>query len=188
MVAAAENWAAVMEQLLDGDRLALLKVSRLATSLLSGWRAFDFRDDWEDLIQESILAVALAVREGKLRERQAIVGYLRTTLRFKFVDHLKGHLRCHKNETLPWEEVTEAATADPGQAASLSPEARQDLQQALAKLPEKKRNAVLGVYLEGKTYDEVAADTGIPLGSLKRYLRDGLAELRGELAGFFEGG
>ena len=46
--------------------------------------------------------------------------------------------------------------------------------------------AVVGVHVHGKTYAQVAEESGIPLGSLKRYLRDGLAQLREELAGFLE--
>ena len=49
-------------------------------------------------------------------------------------------------------------------------------------LPEKRREVVVRVYVEGLTYPEAAERTGIPLGSLKRYLRDGLAQLRDELS------
>jgi hypothetical protein len=42
------------------------------------------------------------------------------------------------------------------------------------------------VYVEGNTYSEAAAATGIPLGSLKRHLREGLATLRTGLADFRE--
>ena len=37
---------------------------------------------------------------------------------------------------------------------------------------------VRAVYLQGCTYEEAAARTGIPFGSLKRALREGLAALR----------
>jgi DNA-directed RNA polymerase specialized sigma24 family protein len=40
---------------------------------------------------------------------------------------------------------------------------------------------VTAVYVGGMTYEEAARATGIPLGTLKRYLRDGLAQLREEL-------
>ena len=42
------------------------------------------------------------------------------------------------------------------------------------------------MYIEGRTYEEAAEATGIPLGSLKRYLRLGLGQLRLELAGALE--
>jgi RNA polymerase sigma-70 factor (ECF subfamily) len=64
----------------------------------------------------------------------------------------------------------------------------QDVRGALERLSENRRVAVLGVYLEGKTYNAVAEETGIPLGSLKRYLREGIAQLREELGDFLDSG
>src|SRR5262245_9698732 len=97
------DWAAVLERLCANDRAALLQLTRLINSFLVRWNAYDFRDDWEDLIQEVVLAGATALRDGHLRERGAAFGYLRTTARFKFVDRLKRHLRCG-GERLPWED------------------------------------------------------------------------------------
>jgi DNA-directed RNA polymerase specialized sigma24 family protein len=52
------------------------------------------------------------------------------------------------------------------------------LRTALQRLPEKQRLAVPAVYVEGQTYEAATAATAIPLGSLKRYLKEGLEELR----------
>ena len=41
--------------------------------------------------------------------------------------------------------------------------------------------AIDGIYAQGRTYEEVAASTGIPLGTMKRRLRDALASLRERL-------
>ena len=127
----------------------------------------------------------VALREGRIQDRRAVVGYLRSTARFKFVDRLKRHLRCSEDQTLPWEDVIgrdEASLATNPEDLEL----RRDLVQALEVLDEKRRVAVVGVHVQGKTYTQVSEESGIPLGSLKRYLRDGLAQLREELAGFLE--
>lgn len=50
------DWAAVLERLLAGDRLALLQLSRLVNGFLARWNADDFRDEWDDVIQEVVLA------------------------------------------------------------------------------------------------------------------------------------
>lgn len=176
----------MLERLLEGDRLALVELSRLINSFLSRWNAYDFRDEWDDLIQEVLVASGTALREGRIRERAAVVGYLRTTARFKFVDRLKSHLRHRENDTLPWEDVVDSSL-EPASDDEAADATRRDLQRALAKLPEKKREAVLAVYVHGKTYDEASDATGIPLGSLKRYLREGLSELRLELSPLLEG-
>ena len=44
-MASRENWAAVMQSLIDGDREAFLKLSRLVRGFLVGWRAYDFQDE-----------------------------------------------------------------------------------------------------------------------------------------------
>lgn len=182
-----QDWAAVLEQMLAGDRLALARLSRLVASFLARWNAFDFRDDWDDLIQEVLLAAARAMQQGALRERNAVVGYLKSTARHKFADRLKTQLRRGEKESLPWEDAVEGLL-EPSQEESESGSAlAHDLRAALSRLPEARREAVVAVYLEGKTYDEAAADTGIPLGSLKRYLREGLAQLRQSLAVFGRG-
>ena len=61
-----------------------------------------------------------------------------------------------------------------------------EVRDAILKLPEKQRLAVLSVYLEGRTYDEAAQHTAIPLGSLKRYLRAGLATLHTQLSEYHD--
>lgn len=176
-----EDWAAIVEALLGGDRLALARLSRLINRFLARWNAYDFRDEWDDLIQEVVLATATALRDGRIRERGAVFGYLRTTARFKFVDRLKLHLRCGEDEALPWEEVVEGPL-EPGGDEVGEHELSRDLREALERLPEKPRQVVAAIHIEGKTYDEAAQATGIPLGSLKRHLRDGLARLRAELS------
>ncbi|MFP6641681.1 MAG: RNA polymerase sigma factor [Myxococcota bacterium] len=181
------DWGATLEALLEGDALALARLTRLINGFLGRWNAYDFRSDWEDLVQEVVVAAALALREGRIRDRRAVVGYLRTTARYKFIDRLKAHTRTREDETLPWEEVLAADEAkvaeDPG-AGEMS----RDLAQALERLPSKQRLAVVGVHVQGRTYDQVAEDTGIPLGSLKRYLRDGLSQLREDLSDFLDSG
>ena len=181
------DWGATLEALLEGDALALARLTRLINGFLGRWNAYDFRSDWDDLVQEVVVAGAIALRDGKIRDRRAVVGYLRTTARFKFIDRLKAHTRTHEDETLPWEDVVGADEAkvaeDPNEA-----EMSRDLSQALGRLPEKQRLVVTGVHVQGRTYDQVAEDTGIPLGSLKRYLRDGLSSLREDLSDFLDSG
>ena len=183
----SEDWYAVLEALQGGDSLALARVTRLVNGFLAGWNAYDFRSDWDDLLQEVIIAACLALREGRIRDRRAVVGYLRSTARFKFVDRLRAHLRTKEDQTLPWEDVVgsdELAAADEVVPEGLS----HDVRNAVERLPEKQQVAVLGVYVQGKTYNAVSEESGIPLGSLKRYLREGLAQLRADLSDFVETG
>jgi RNA polymerase sigma-70 factor, ECF subfamily len=179
------DWMAVVERLLAEDVAAFLALARLVNGYLARWRAYDFADEWDDLIQEAVLATVAAVRSGRLRDPAAVSGYVRVVTRNKLADRLRARLRLGRNALLPWDERIAAGALDP---EGLSRELRADVVAALAELPEKKRLAVCAVYLEGKTYDQVSSEAGIPLGTLKRYLRDGLAQLKDRLQGSLDGG
>ena len=175
----APDWLAVVARLADGDRAAFLELNRLVTAILVQLRAYDFREEWDDLRQEVLLAVVANAKAGRLRDPQAFVGYVRIVTRNKFVDRLKQHLRLREDEALPWDDetarVTSLPVADTGEAAYLWA--------AVRALPDDEQRVLHGLYRQGRTYQEVADDTGIPLGTLKRRLRSALDTLRERLGG-----
>jgi RNA polymerase sigma-70 factor (ECF subfamily) len=177
MPASPEDWVAVLDRLLRGDRLAFLEVNRLVTGYLQQLRAWDFRDEWDDLRQEVLLSIVASARAGRLRDAQAFLAYTRAITRNKFVDRLKRRLRCKEKETLPWDEQTaralEARTDESGSA---------ELRAAVQSLPLDQQRVLDGIYTQGKTYQEVSDDTGIPLGTMKRRLRDAILALRHRFA------
>jgi RNA polymerase sigma factor (sigma-70 family) len=93
------------------------------------------------------------------------------------VDRLRLHLGSRQAEALAWEDAVEDGqdllVGNPTRADVVA-----DVRHALDNLKEKKKKVVYAVYGEKRTYEQVAADTGIPLGTVKRYLREALAELR----------
>jgi RNA polymerase sigma-70 factor (ECF subfamily) len=173
------DWQAVVARLLEGDRLAFLELNRLVTGFLAQQRAYDFRDEWDDLRQEVVTAVVENARAGRLRDPRAFVGYVKVITRNKFIDRLKRQLRVREKETLPWDDETARAVA----ATEPAPDAaeRHALWAAVESLPEESRRIVQGVYGEGRTYEEMSQATGIPLGTLKRRLRESVALLRERL-------
>ena len=171
--ASGEDWRRVLEQVLVGDRTALATLNRLITANLVRVRAYDFRDEWDDLRQEVLIAIIQNARAGRLRDPAAFVGYVRVITRNKFIDRLKSHLQCPAHEPLPWEEVLERSTAGPSDEGAM-----RDVWATAERLPDEERAVLEGIYRQGKTYEEVSRDTGIPLGTMKRRLRDGLATLR----------
>jgi len=176
-----KDWLDVVARIRRGDRVAFAQLARLVTGSLSGWRAFDFRDDWDDMVQEVVLAVVSAHRDGRLDSDGAVAGFARQTARFKFVDRLRALRRqAPGQDTAGLLEAGEWPWPPPG-GGSLSAEQRVALWRALDRLAEQPRRAVVEVYVQGRTYEEAAAQTGIPLGSLKRHLREALALLRDEL-------
>lgn len=168
----------VLGRLAAGDRLALLQVNRLITGCLTRLRAYDFQDEWDDLRQEVVLAVLANARAGRLRDPQAFVGYVRIITRNKLMDRLQERFRHHEKETLPWDEATARSAAPAVPASEVE---RIALRAALADLGEEERRVIQGIYGEGRTYEEVSAETGIPLGTMKRRLRTALELLRSRL-------
>ena len=175
-----EDWDAVMEALLRGDpehkQVAFLKLDRLVAGCLMALQAWDHREHWEDLRQTVLMKLVKSFYRGQVRESQAFVSYARTITRNEFYDFLK---------------------ARKGSAVKEPPEPREEeprdeetavlVRAAIDRLLEEQRRAIQAVYLEGRTYADAAAATGIPLGSLKRYLRLGLRQLREQLAGILKG-
>ena len=172
-----KDWLAVLGRLLAGDRVAFLEVNRLVTGFLVQLRAYDFRDEWDDLRQEVLLSVVANARAERLRDPKAFVGYVRIITRNKFIDRLKVRLRHHEKEALPWDEETARAVTAAERDGRVA-----DLWSAVRDLPAEEQRVLDGVYRQGKTYEQVCAETGLPLGTMKRRLRDGLLALRRRFA------
>jgi RNA polymerase sigma-70 factor, ECF subfamily len=170
-----EDWAAVVEDVIRGNQVAFVKLSRLVTGFLARFHSFDLRDDWPDIVQEVVLATIEAKRRQSIRDPNAVYGYVRSATRFKFIDRL----RIRQREAIDGDpsELPERPAADAKLEATLNA----DVWEAVEQLPENQRIAVVKVFAEGMTYEEAAESTGIPLGSLKRYLRLGLAAIHAAL-------
>lgn len=183
VTAGAVDWLAVVQRVLDGDRAAYARLVRLVTGHLTGWRAYDFRADWDDMIQEVLVSTVEAFRDGRLADSGALVAYVRQAARFKFIDRIRIQQR--RGRPVELNEQQEAggegsalawppADTAPGRALELSVSIRE----AMTKLDPREREAVTWVYLRGHTYEEAAEATGIPLGTLKRALRTALVSLK----------
>jgi RNA polymerase sigma factor (sigma-70 family) len=174
-----EDWSAVMEALLQGTPeapWAFAKLNRLISDILASVRAFDHREEWEDLGQVVLEKLVKSCSRGQLREPKAFVAYVVMITRHEFYDFLRARRGTEVVE-LPPVEVEPQEIRDTATTIAV--------RTALHRLPEKQRLAVHAVYVEGRTYEEASAATTIPLGSLKRYLKEALAELRQH---FSEGG
>ncbi|MGB7262463.1 MAG: sigma-70 family RNA polymerase sigma factor [Albidovulum sp.] len=86
-----------------------------------------------------------------------------------------------ENRLMP-EELREAPETEPdaGQILGLEQEVRQ-LKQALANLKPEQREIIEKAYLGELTHQEISAQIGLPLGTIKSRIRLGLERLRHEL-------
>ncbi len=178
------DWNPVVDRALSGDRVAYARLARLVTGYLARWRAYDFRADWDDMVQDVLVSTVGAYREGRLEAPGALAAYVRQATRFKFIDRIRAGKRRADGKSA--EEELDQAAADTywppkttgASDGRLSAELNISLAGALERLPERERLSVYQVHVCGLTYEQAAKATGIPLGSLKRALRTGLASLR----------
>jgi RNA polymerase sigma-70 factor (ECF subfamily) len=183
MAEASPDWFDVLERLADGDRRAYLELSRLVAGVLRGLRAFDFHDDWGDVIQDVAISLVTTYREGRLSREDAVGAYARQVARNRFRDRLRGFERRRERDTVDIDDPTAGPAVRTTEGEADDPIRALDLRRALERLPEEQRRLVWAVYGERQTYEEAARSLGVPLGSAKRHLAEALRRLRTRLAG-----
>jgi RNA polymerase sigma-70 factor (ECF subfamily) len=183
------DWADKLDGLRAGDLAATNQIIALVTRNLAILGAFEHRDSWDDFIQDVLLA--LVRKPPSSREPGAIVRHIQTTCRRRYIDEIRrtrGRKRSRGNSqggdtgwrrNVSLEEIREPDLTDQFWAKQMDLGVRR----ALERLEERKRRALVAVYLEGFTYEEAAIRLQTPLGTLKGLLRQGLGELRRSIAG-----
>jgi RNA polymerase sigma-70 factor (ECF subfamily) len=166
------DWYDVVARLMEGDAKAYDQIRGLVRACLSRWQAYFLQAEWDDMVQDTLIAVMDAARAGRIDRTRSVSAYLRTIARYKFVDRIRASQRI----TLVADpEVDLVPRFEPGSGA----EPVGEIWRAVEQLPEKQRISIYEIYAEGCTFDEASERTGIPLGSLKRYVRQGLERLEG---------
>ncbi len=158
----------------SGDRTAfedLIRANaRLVWASVYGW----VKDPaWtEDLVQETFLKAWEAIRD--LKQPEAFRGWLLTIAR---------RLAWRQSEVAGRsEELPPASDRTAAMDAADPEEAREEVQKALARLPERYRVPVTLHFLNGMEYEAIEKSTGLANGSLRGLVARGVAKLRAELA------
>jgi RNA polymerase sigma-70 factor (ECF subfamily) len=126
----------------------------------------------EDVVQETFLRAWEWLKE--LKEPSAFRAWLLTIAR---------RLAWRRAELSGREDLVPEVPETPAASAVEDPEeARDRVQEALARLPERYRVPVTLHYLNGMQYGAISKLTGLANGSLRRLLARGAAKLRAELA------
>ena len=148
---------------------------RLRAFLLSRTRGD--RTQSEELLQETMLTVwkrATTYEPGKA----APSTWIYTIARNRFIDRCRKALRPAPDPDDPG--FVPSAEEAPDASLTRSRRARK-LHAALASLPEDQRAVLAQSYFEGKAQSAVAADLGVPLGTVKSRARLAMQRLRAEL-------
>ena len=167
-----------MKRAKDGDRRALEalcerhspRVERLARHVLSD------PEDARDAAQESL--AKLCTRLGQFRGEARFGTWLHRLVvnTCRDVAERENARRCERLE----EDVRVAGDDDPARAAALS-ELRASLASHLAGISDEQRRVVLLKDAVGLSFAEIAAASGMPVGTAKCYAHRGRASLRDRL-------
>jgi RNA polymerase sigma-70 factor (ECF subfamily) len=158
----------------------------------------------EEAVQETFLALW---NRAELYDHRAgsLSAWLHTIARNRTIDRLRAAGRrprlvqlsnmTHENETdetamdrLQATGTTVGGSASPPdpEAAAVSAWARQQIREALAKMPEEERTVIVMAYDEELSQSEIAARLGWPVGTVKTRTRRALGRLRGVMATRFD--
>ena len=132
-------------------------------------------DDAQDLVQESLIRV----RRGLERyEPGSLQGWLARIVTNVFLDEMRRRKR----------RPTDALPDDPGSVLPSTPAADQvftglsaEIQRALEELPEEFRVPVVLCDVSDLSYEQIAATTGVPIGTVRSRLHRGRRMLRAAL-------
>jgi RNA polymerase sigma-70 factor (ECF subfamily) len=167
---------ALLTRLLSRDEAALRVLydrhGRIAFSL--AYRIVGDPETAEEVVQEAFLIVWRRA-ETYRPERGAVRSWLLTVVRNRAIDAVRG--RASSAPTTPVDELPLVSLDSPEADAIRIVEGRV-VREALAELSPEQREVVELAYFGGLTYPEVAARTGVPLGTVKSRMRLAIERLR----------
>ncbi|XVV10072.1 RNA polymerase sigma factor [Actinoplanes sp. CA-131856] len=164
------------ERLRDGDETALRTAyDRHGSAVLYlAQRLLGNRADAEDVTQMTFVA-AWTGRDSFDPQRGSMLGWLLGIARRKAVDRLRAAAREQRTA-----EVVQAQQAPPPDLEA-TPEQTVDrlvVADELSRLPAEQRRTLELAFFDDLTHPQIAAVTGLPLGTVKSHIRRGMANLR----------
>lgn len=139
-----------------------------------------------DLAEEVVQDVFAQVWRDARRydeARASVAGWIVLLTRTRAIDRLRAR-RARPDQDRGLEPTAVAPIAAPERSpeqVAISSEDARSVRAALDGLPDEQRSLVDLAYYEGLTHSEIAARTGVPLGTIKTRLRAAMTTLRGAL-------
>jgi RNA polymerase sigma factor (sigma-70 family) len=176
--AARSQLAAALVRAGTGDRAALRIVYQDSSAKLFGIliRILKDRSEAEDVLQDVYVQVW---RKAALfnPDRASPITWLVAIARNRAIDRLRSG--AVKRRTAPLEEAAEVRdTAPVALDMVVRAEQQARLGMCLGELEEKTSQAIRSAFFDGLTYEQLAEKMGVPLGTMKSWIRRGLLKLR----------
>lgn len=168
----------LMPRIAAGDRAALRQLYQATSAKLFGvcLRILSNRDESEDVLQEVYITIWRRADRFEAG-RASVMTWISTIARNRAIDRLRAR------GPLAYAEQVEELEIDDGLPhADALLEAAQDgeaLGRCLSELDERTEKVIRTAFFEGVTYEALAARMEAPLGTVKSWIRRGLAKLKG---------
>ena len=175
---ARERLRAAMVRLADGDSGALEEIYTATRVKLFGicFRILGDRKEAEDALQD--VYVNLWQRADRYDpSRASPISWLATFARNRAIDRLRtGKVR---GGAVPVDEAAPLPDAAPlADQIMIDGERAARVHACLEKLEDPARSNIRAAFFDGKTYNELAEDQDVPLGTMKSWIRRGMMKLR----------
>lgn len=175
-------------RLVARDEQALVELVDLATPWLLGLTQamLQDRDEAEDVVMDTFRTLWDNVTPGTETDEpgSGLMPYLLRVARHRAIDRLRARRRRDRmlsGVAAEWGRQP-VRPVEPNEAADPGWRVHAQVHQALDQLPAEQRAAVQLAYFGGFTHSEIAAQLGIPLGTVKTRLRLAFTRLRTALA------
>ena len=175
---AREQLKAAMKRLADGDRSALEFIYNATSAKLFGicLRILGERSEAEDALQDVYVNLWRSANRYD-PDRASPISWLATFARNKAIDRLRtGKVQ---RGAVSVDEAMEITDDAPLADAMLETEQRDaKIHRCLGELEERQQDAIRTAFFNGATYAELAEAREVPLGTMKSWVRRGLAKLK----------
>lgn len=152
---------------LAGDPEAVAEVGRWVARVVASSSFWSLRSEWKDLHQETTGRLLESLRQGRFDPSQDFKTYTQAIARFTA---LKALGRQHRSPASPesgGEDLPDVAPQGRPEAGVI---ARQLARHVLERASDECRDLMRDFYLEDRSYAEIAAARGMPVGTVKSRL------------------
>lgn len=173
-----DTLADLMPRIASGDREALRQLYGRTSAKLFGvcLRILSDREESEDVLQEVYLTIWRRADRFDAG-RASVMAWISTIARNRAIDRLRA--RGPLAKAAPIEDLEIEDEAPRGEALLGAAQDAEALRRCLSELDPRTEKAIRTAFYEGVTYEALAQRLGAPLGTVKSWIRRGLAKLKG---------
>ena len=181
MAAAAttpEVLSSLMTRIASGEREALRQLYQATSSKLFGvcLRILSDREESEDVLQDVFVTIWRRADRFDVT-RASVMTWLSTIARNRSIDRLRARGPLAYASQIEGLEIPDGA--DSAETLLSAADDRNKLQGCLSELDDRTQTVIRTAFFEGVTYETVARNMDAPLGTVKSWIRRGLAKLKG---------